>query len=364
MREAIGWWVRKEEARKTGKRTVVKGMLGPEWAGWHEDRWLGVWKNTGVRAPRQQKDDDDGGEDETPDADILREAATEERGKKDCKKGGTRAATAAEEGDDKGRGGTAMAMRAPEMWTQGAQKQGCAACCTRRLGWGWERGGDGKWEWRRQQQTATQATLWHVMCGECTGVDDETRKTQREEMRRNLCRMQKMAQRTGGKRGPVLEEASRKAVGAMVAAAQKALAKTSARATETEKEALRRCIAGDFPYVTGETGKRMKALGKELAEEVKSAQRAATRLQEAWRTASAPEVARRQATEGGAVGMRLRGVGFDTWRQTKNAIKMREQMLARGEEVGEEQQRGWTMASALIQHRNRQKDRYYLPSRW
>ena len=60
MREAIGWWVRREEMRKTGKRTVVRGMLGPEWAGWHEDRWVGVWKNAGVRAPRQQKNDDDG----------------------------------------------------------------------------------------------------------------------------------------------------------------------------------------------------------------------------------------------------------------------------------------------------------------
>ena len=64
--------------RKTGKRTVVRGMLGPEWAGWREDRWVGVWKNAGVRAPRQQKDDDDGGGDETPDADMLRDAATEE----------------------------------------------------------------------------------------------------------------------------------------------------------------------------------------------------------------------------------------------------------------------------------------------
>ena len=75
--------------------------------------------------------------------------------------------------------------------------------------------------------------------------------------------------------------------------------------SELQREALRRWIAGDLPNASGTDAKRTKAKEKALGEAVRSAQRGAAALREAWRAAGARELARRAEHEGGKEGTRV-----------------------------------------------------------
>ena len=60
MREAMGWWVRKEEGARIRNtaRIVEESELGPKWAVKTHTRWTAVWRETGASRPKKLEEDD------------------------------------------------------------------------------------------------------------------------------------------------------------------------------------------------------------------------------------------------------------------------------------------------------------------
>ena len=198
--------------------------IGPEWHPRSSGGWAGVWERTGAQAPSVQEEDPKARR--ATQEENARNAAEEEEERQATK---WRKATPAEEREDKARCGVAMAARARALWERGTQvnEQGCPACCSRSRGWRWERdvgatriataldagGRDGEGavrvslrlstttsrdprEWREWQDgrrgswvreggggAPRQATLIHVLCGECEGVPQQARKAARDAIR-------------------------------------------------------------------------------------------------------------------------------------------------------------------------------------
>ena len=101
---------------------------------------------------------------------------------------------------------------------------------------------------------------------------------------------------------------------AVIAAAQRALAKPAGTAFATEESAMRRWLAGDLPSARGPDAAQMTIVARGMTEAVKRAQRAAARLRRAWQDASKQELARRAARDGNAEGKRWKGVGMEEWK--------------------------------------------------
>ena len=158
----------------------------------------------------------------------------------------------------------------------------------------------------------------------------------REAVRGGLRSMLQIATRKGPRGSPNAITEGREALVHRVAAAQRALAK-GARATATEREAFRACVAGDLPVVAGGDTRRVAGAERRLAEAVRTVQHGATRLRRAWAEAGSAEAARRAAREGGREGSRWRGVGWEAWRQGARALDAAE------EEDEGECRNGWTM---------------------
>ena len=192
MQAGVGWWVRRGEAeRERGGRVARWDRLGPAWGQRSEQGWEAVWRGTGARAPSVQ-------EAGTADAEAAREQnarEAEEDEREGVRTGRWRSADPEEEAHDRNRCGTAMAARARALGEPGtgAQTQGCPACCSRARGWRWARdvGNEGRgaqgWDEERDMQRGEwvrggtgkgkrDATLRHVLCGECEGVPEEARR--------------------------------------------------------------------------------------------------------------------------------------------------------------------------------------------
>ena len=150
-----------------------------------------------------------------------------------------------------------MAARARALWEPctGAQEQGCPTCCSRGRGWCWERDvgteARGAWEWDEERDSKRgawvrsesggakkDATLQHVLCGECEGIPEDTRAVVKEGMATHL-RMALRAMTRRDRRGAAVV-ARREAAVAQIGAAQRALAKGEARSTALEREAMAR----------------------------------------------------------------------------------------------------------------------------
>ena len=135
MKEALGWWIVREEARGMGtSRMLDMGRLGPAWQPQAADRNAEVWVGTGASIPRAKGRD---GEPTDGNADECCET--------------TEAA----------RVGVAMAARQGNAWTVAHDKvmharrrqeeatgvygpatrawhMGCPGCCSRAHGWRWK----------------------------------------------------------------------------------------------------------------------------------------------------------------------------------------------------------------------------------
>ena len=251
-----------------------------------------------------------------------------------------------------------MAARGGRLWEAGTResKQGCPSCCSRAAGWGWNE----LRQWRKEGKEPEQATMLHVLCGACSGIDKDTQQQQRTELQHSLRAALKLTLRqTGGRKARtyVIGE-GRKEIGQMIAAAQRALAKPAGTAFETEEKAMRRWLAGDLPSARGSDATQMTIVARRMTEAVRRAQRAAAQLRRAWQDASKQELARRAERDGNAEGKRWKGVGMEEW---KWAVGQRERgEVATDGAATEESARaergerhGWTMASALIAYQTR-----------
>ena len=304
-------------------------------------------------------DEGHGGGEERDVVEMAEEQRTAGRGAGRGKK--TRA-TVDEVRDDRGRCGAAMAARTRELWEGGTHaggRQGCAACCTRKGGWGWRESPEGRWEWRGGLgEEPAAATLVHVMCGECEGVDPEVRGVQREAIRKSLQDVRKAVTRKGVRGAPCAIEWGRDRLVRSIDAAQRALAKREGRARAQETRALTDFLAGRLPHVYGTNEGRMRNMGKRVVGSIRAAQRAAATLRSEWHEAGKEEKARRATREGGAEGTRWRGVGLSAWRQSHQAIVAEEEAEGGGEGEREgEGRHGWTMAAALIWYKQRQAEK-------
>ena len=54
------------------------------------------------------------------------------------------------------------------------------------------------------------------------------------------------------------------------------------------------------------------------------------------------------------MGKKWKGIGMDTWKQSRQAQQRAEEAVAAGDEVTSERRNGWTMAAALIQYKIRE----------
>ena len=211
-----------------------------------------------------------------------------------------------------------------------------------------------------------QADLLHVMCGQCAGVDENTREEGRAALRSGMSALLRTLIRRDRSEHARLGAARHGAV-ACVAAAQRALARQGS-ANQTEREALRRVLAGDLPDVNaGPAGDRA---ARQVVSTVRGMQNAAAMLRRAWRAAAGEEMARRAEREGGAEGARWRGVGMERWRQAVHALASKGGPSSKGEPSrrnahGEQQEDedstrhvdergGWTIATALILYKARE----------
>ena len=247
-REAMGWHIHEKEygrlAARTG-RVVEAAEIGPAWRPKKRTRWKEVWEETGARGSKG----------------MARAGGRDDREETDDEQGAGAGA------GEKRRVGTAMAARAGQLWElnemQGGSEQGCAACCSRKRGWGWETNEAGERAWRGPKgQQAIQATTLHVIRGECEACNDEGRVT--EEMRRGLQAVRKATAVNGrrGKRGGrgrdgegagTAARAGRQSAtdGGAYAGTRELVAHAvgTLRGGADSKggEALRRLIAGDLP---------------------------------------------------------------------------------------------------------------------
>ena len=98
-----------------------------------------------------------------------------------------------------------------------------------------------------------KADLWHVLCGECEGMDSETKGTHRKCINESLQKVyKKLTQKEWKGKGKARKEVAhhithgRKEVLEVVTNAQRCLAKRTT-ATREEREGMRRWLAGDLP---------------------------------------------------------------------------------------------------------------------
>ena len=358
IREATGWWVRGQET--SGRSRVVEvPRIGKPWDERSPDRWEDVWVKTGARAPRQPKEEEEEREERNAGRTLLEiaeEAVSDAAAHR--KKGRTRDPTAKEMSDDRGRCGVAMTARARGIRerTWGPHPQGCAACCSRARGWGWQEEG-GKRVWGRGNERSTQADEVHKQCGECEGIEKEEREAVKGVIKEGLREALRAALTQPKKSGPVITGGRQRLV-ARIAAAQRALARGS-DAKPADREALGAWIAGDLPNVKGEDEGMMRGITRRTAEAVKKSQRAAATYSEAWKKGGEAERARRTEREGGAEGRRWKGIGWQAWSQGHRAIKEGEKAEenGEGERVKGGQRQGWTMAAALIWYQQQKLER-------
>lgn len=276
-----------------------------------------------------------------------------EKKERNQKKGRRPGASAKEISDDQARCGVAMAARAGEVWEGGTAdgRQGCPACCSHARGWRWADDVDGSPTWRAGVSgvTAVRADLAHVLCGNCEGVSEETRRVEKGELRSALQRLWKTVTRKGRRGAPPTIDGGRHSLVKLFDAAQRALAK-GARATGAEREALRAVLAGDLPRVGGQDEGKLKGLAQEVAGTVRRAQEAAARLRATWLDAGGQKMARRREREGYAAGRMWKAVAIETWAERVQAKRVHEAM---GGEQG--QRGGWTTVHALKQYKKRQQ---------
>ena len=244
MRDAMGWWVRKQEVEQR-EHVVDATRVGPAWDSRTPTRWDDVWAGTGARTrstDTERQDDGGAAEDET----LLdaAAAATACGRKKRAKR--KQHVTGEQMSDDRTRCGVAMAARGGALWEGGshATKQGCPACCSRARGWGWVGQQGGGCAWQRATEHAVQADLLHVLCGECQGLDGDARKAGRDAIARSLRTARREVTRNGPRgAGPAVAE-GRDALVHLITNAQKMLAKRARRACHGEREARRAWLAG------------------------------------------------------------------------------------------------------------------------
>lgn len=120
------------------------------------------------------------------------------------------------------------------------------------------------------------------------------------------------------------------------------------RATDTEKEAVRRLLAGEMPYVQGDRPRRVKGVERDVSVGIRRVQTAAANLRSEWRKATGVELARRHEREGGAEGTQWKKVAMGVWQQSTRAIAME------GTDA-HEHRNGWTVATALVQYALRRR---------
>ena len=124
-----------------------------------------------------------------------------------------------------------------------------------------------EWEWRCAGDCTapTQAGLLHVLCGECAGVEPSAREEGREMLRDGLRQAMRAVTHKRTARKPHALTEGREQVVRWLAAAQRALAKGTKRATLDEQRALRACLAGGLPHATGSDTRRVKYVERATA---------------------------------------------------------------------------------------------------
>jgi hypothetical protein len=200
------------------------------------------------------------------------------------------------------------------------------------------------------------ADLWHVLCGECEGVERETRDTERNEIRLSMqAAMKELTKKIYEGKGRARKQVAhymtegRQEMVRDVAAAQRGLARKSG-ATAGERENLRKWLAGELAHVESADCKKLKRATHLLAGNVRRAQDAAARLRGAWAEAGKTEMARRSEREGYAVGKEKKRGAMARWAQGVQAMETHANAGEDGEPRG-----FWTMAAELIQYKMRQK---------
>ena len=141
------------------------------------------------------------------------------------------------------------------------------------------------------------ADLWHVLCGECEGVERETRDTERNEIRLSMqAAMKELTKKMYEGKGRARKQVAhymtegRQEMVRDVAAAQRGLARKDG-ATAGERESLRKWLAGELAHVESADCKKLKRATNLLAGNVRRAQDAAARLRGAWAEAGKTEMA-------------------------------------------------------------------------
>ena len=198
------------------------------------------------------------------------------------------------------------------------------------------------------------ATLQHVLCGECEGIPEDTRAVVKEGMATHL-RMALRAMTRRDRRGAAVV-ARREAAVAQIGAAQRALAKGEARSTALEREAMARWLAGDLPAAgtAGEATAKEAGVAREVVAAVRAAQTVAATARAAWEKEARAEVARRaERGERGRMEVhhQVRAGGFDAWRAQARVVGEDEG----GQESGEQRKgAGWTLAAMMIRYKHRE----------
>ena len=219
----------------------------------------------------------------------------------------------------------------------------CPACCSKARGYAWHETTHGTWKW----QTATgkegvKADLMHILCGECPGISEAIRLTERANIASNLRRANMLVI---GRREKSVITQGQKELKEQLTHAQKAYTKGTARATEKEKEGMRKWIAGQLPNAGGTQPAHVKNIEKSITQAIRKTQAAAAQLRKAWMEAGQEENGRRATREGGREGAHWRGIGMTAWKASTHTAM-----------IGADRTReahGWTMATALIWYKTR-----------
>ena len=169
-------------------------------------------------------------------------------------------------------------------------------------------------EWKGPSgESAVAATAQHVMCGECVVDEGDMQRHRRMvDAVSAVARETQIKKRaTRGKKGGSGGRARRQqssgggdggvhaATRNMAGVARRALGKKEAW-TAVEGEAVRRMVAGDMPVPGArQEGKAAKRIEIAVATAVRQLQHAMAEVREAWRRASAQEVARRREERAG-----------------------------------------------------------------